>query len=63
MATVQTGLTLEEFLKLPEEKPALEYLDGVVTRKMAPTGPHGELQAELAFLFKLFLRQTPIARV
>lgn len=63
MAIVQTGLTLDEFLKLPEEKPALEYVDGVVTQKMAPSGPHGELQAELAFLFKLFLRQYPIARV
>jgi Uma2 family endonuclease len=63
MAIVQTGLTLDEFLKLPEEKPALEYLDGVVTQKMVPSGPHGELQAELAFLLKLFLRQLPIARV
>lgn len=63
MATVQTGLTLEEFLTWPEEKPALEFVDGVVTRKMSPNGPHGELQAELAFLFKLFLRQSPIARV
>jgi len=63
MAIVHTGLTLEEFLKLPEEKPALEYVDGVVTRKMVPSGPHGGLQAELAFLFKLFLRQHPIADV
>jgi len=63
MVTVQTGLTLEEFLKLPDQKPALEYLDGVVTQKTAPVGPHGELQAELAFLFKLFLRQFPVARV
>ena len=63
MAIVQTGLTLDEFLRLPEEKPALEYLDGVVTQKMAPNFWHGELQAELAFLFKLFLRQFPVARV
>jgi Uma2 family endonuclease len=63
MAIVQAGLTLDEFLRLPEEKPALEYLDGVVTRKMAPNGWHAGLEAELAFLFKLFLRQNPIARV
>lgn len=63
MAIVQTGLTLEEFLKLPEEKPALEYVDGVVTPKMAPSGPHGGLQAELAFQIKLFLRRLPIAKV
>jgi Uma2 family endonuclease len=48
MVTVQTGLTLEEFLTLPEEKPALEYLDGVVTQKMAPVGPHGKLQFTIA---------------
>ena len=48
MATVHTGLTLEEFLKLPDEKPALEYLDGVVTQKMAAKGPHGTLQFVLA---------------
>jgi Uma2 family endonuclease len=63
MAIVQTGLTLDEFLRLPEEKPALEYVDGVVTQKMAPSGPHGELQAELAFQIKLFLKRLPIARV
>ena len=48
MAIVQTGLTLDEFLKLPEEKPHLEYLDGVVTQKMAAKGPHGTLQFVLA---------------
>ena len=48
MAIVQTGLTLDEFLKQPEEKPALEYLDGVVTQKMAAKGPHGTLQFVLA---------------
>jgi Uma2 family endonuclease len=48
MAIVQTGLTQEEFLKLPDQKPALEYLDGVVTQKMAAKGPHGTLQFVLA---------------
>jgi Uma2 family endonuclease len=60
---VHTGLTLEDLLKLPEEKPSLEYVDGVITQKVVPSGPHGQLQAELAFLFKLFPRQHPIARV
>jgi Uma2 family endonuclease len=63
MAIVQTGLTLEERLKLPEEKPSLEYADGVVTQKMAPSGPHGGLQAELAFLLKLYARQNPIVQI
>jgi Uma2 family endonuclease len=48
MAIVQTGLTLKEFLTWPEEKPALEFVDGVVTRKMSPVGPHGKLQFMMA---------------
>ena len=51
MVIVRTGLTLDEFLRQPEEKPALEYLDGVVTRKMSPKGPHGRLQLWAGMLF------------
>ncbi len=40
-------LALDEFLQLPEEKPALEYRDGVVKQKMAPLGEHSVLQSEL----------------
>lgn len=40
-------MTLEAFLALPEEKPALEYVDGVVQQKMAPTPDHTELQVIL----------------
>ena len=52
MVLAQRPLTLEEFLQLPEEKPALEYLDGEVTRKMSPKGPHGRLQFVLARWFE-----------
>jgi len=38
-------ITLEEFLALPEEEPALEYEHGAVTQKMSPKGRHGKLQA------------------
>lgn len=38
-------MTLEEFLALPDEKPALEFDGEVVTQKMAPTPDHTELQA------------------
>ena len=41
-------LTLEEFLALPEEKPALEYADGEVTQKVSPKARHGMLQFVLA---------------
>jgi Uma2 family endonuclease len=41
----ERALTLREFLKLPEEKPALEYWEGVVTRKVSPLPDHGSVQA------------------
>ena len=40
-------MTLEEFLDLPEEKPALEYIDGVVRQKVAAKPVHGSIQAFL----------------
>jgi Uma2 family endonuclease len=45
------GLSLAEFLRLPERKPALEYEDGVVSRKMSPKIHHAKLQAFLARRF------------
>ncbi|HEY7067211.1 MAG TPA: Uma2 family endonuclease [Chloroflexota bacterium] len=51
---VTTRLTLEEFLRLPEQKPALEYADGVVTQKVAPQGRHGALQWSLTTYFNNF---------
>ncbi len=47
MALARPKLTLEEFLQLPEEEPALEYIDGEVTQKTAAMGQHGVLQLEL----------------
>jgi Uma2 family endonuclease len=47
MAVTQRALTLEEFLDLPEEEPALEYEEGVVTQKMSPPFPHGMLQLDI----------------
>jgi Uma2 family endonuclease len=44
VAIAQGLLTLEEFLCLPEEKPALEYVDGVITQKMSPETHHSILQ-------------------
>jgi Uma2 family endonuclease len=40
--------TLEEFLKLPETKPASEYIDGQISQKPMPQGQHSTLQIELA---------------
>jgi Uma2 family endonuclease len=44
MAIARRQMTLEQFLRLPEEEPALEFWDGEVTQKVAPKGPHGALQ-------------------
>src|SRR5579863_3315532 len=52
MALPRERLTLEEFLSLPEEEPALEYEDGEVTRKVSPKGKHGLLQPYVWEFFK-----------
>ena len=39
--------TLEEFLKLPETKPAKEYINGKIYQKPMPQGKHSTLQSEL----------------
>jgi Uma2 family endonuclease len=56
MAIARQRLSLETFLQLPEQKPALEYLDGVVTQTMSPKGPHGRLEGEFYLRFELFNR-------
>lgn len=43
----QKSLTLEEFLQLPETKPASEYIDGQVHQKPMPQGKHSKLQGQL----------------
>lgn len=41
------SLTLEEFLTLPETKPASEYIDGEVVQKPMPKTRHSRLQGKL----------------
>ena len=41
-------ITLEEFLKLPETKPAGEYVDGKIYQKPMPQGKHSRLQTCLS---------------
>ncbi len=43
MATT-TGMTLEAFLRLPEQEPPLEYWRGRITRKVSPQCQHGRLE-------------------
>ncbi|MBI2766499.1 MAG: Uma2 family endonuclease [Chloroflexi bacterium] len=39
----------EEYLALPEEKPYLEYVDGVVLEKPMPSWANGRVTAEITF--------------
>ena len=45
MAVAQTEMTLEDFLQLSEEKPALEFEDGVVSQKVSPKPNHSRIQS------------------
>ena len=56
------AVTLAEFLALPEEEPALEFFDGVVTQKMAPRLHHGALQGWLAGMVDLYGVPRELAR-
>ncbi|HIK43255.1 MAG TPA: Uma2 family endonuclease [Leptolyngbyaceae cyanobacterium M65_K2018_010] len=40
-------ITLAEFLKQPETKPACEYIDGQIIQKPLPQGQHSTIQGEL----------------
>lgn len=40
-------ITLEEFLKIPETKPASEYINGQIIQKPMPQGKHSKLQGKL----------------
>jgi Uma2 family endonuclease len=51
---ISQRLTLEEFLALPEEEPALEFEGGRVTQKVSPQGKHSTLQLEVANRFNQF---------
>jgi len=61
MAITSRRLTLDEFLRLPEEKPALEYADGVVTQKVAPQMFHGRMQYKFAERVNLYSEPRQLA--
>ncbi len=61
MVIAERRLTLDEFLALPEEKPALEYEEGVVSQKVSPRGRHSVLQREVSERFNRFTVPDKIA--
>ncbi|MBO3461080.1 Uma2 family endonuclease [Aetokthonos hydrillicola Thurmond2011] len=54
-------LTLQEFLLLPETKPASEYINGRVIRKPMPQGKHSILQGELVSAINALVRPQRVA--
>lgn len=55
-------LTLDEFLALPETKPASEFIDGKIIQKPMPQGKHSTLQLDLGTEINLSLKPSHIAR-
>jgi Uma2 family endonuclease len=60
--TPQKGITLEEFLTLPETKPASEYIDGKIIQKPMPQGKHSTIQTELSTAINAVMKPRRIAR-
>lgn len=58
---IQT-ITLEEFLKLPETKPASEYIEGQIIQKPMPQGHHSTIQVELTETINAIVKKQRIAR-
>jgi Uma2 family endonuclease len=47
LSAVRPRLLLEEFLAMPETKPASEYNDGKISQKPMPQGEHSRLQTKM----------------
>ena len=60
--TYSKPIALEEFLALPETKPASEYIDGKIIQKPMPQGEHSTIQAELIVALNSVLKPQKIAR-
>lgn len=60
--TPSKPLILEEFLKLPETKPANEYIDGQIIQKPMPQGKHSTIQTELPGAINAVVKPQRVAR-
>ena len=56
------SLPLDEFLALPETKPASEYVDGTIIQKPMPQGEHSTLQGDLVSTINSALKPQKIGR-
>ncbi|MBW4640723.1 MAG: Uma2 family endonuclease [Gloeocapsa sp. UFS-A4-WI-NPMV-4B04] len=55
------SLTLQEFLKLPETKPASQYINGEIIQKSMPKGRHSRLQSKLCAVINQVTEEQQIA--
>jgi len=62
LKTPTKSLSLEEFLALPETKPASEYIEDQVIQKPMPQGKHSILQRELSFALTLAFKRERTAQ-
>lgn len=54
-------LSIDEFLALPETKPASEYIDGQIYQKPMPQGQHSTFQAEIVTSINLIGKPQKLA--
>ncbi|MDY6785161.1 MAG: Uma2 family endonuclease [Cyanobacteriota bacterium] len=61
-STSPLKLTLEEFLELPETKPASEFINGKITQKPMPQGEHSSIQVDLCKVINQVAEAQKIAK-
>lgn len=59
--TPSKPITLDEFLRLPETKPASEYIDSQIIQKPMPQGQHSRIQQKLITAINAVTEDTQIA--
>jgi Uma2 family endonuclease len=52
-------MTPDEYLALPDERPHLEYIDGMVVQKPMPDETHGTLTFRIGFLIQTWVGDVP----
>ena len=61
LETSTNTLLIEEFLALPETKPASEYIDDQIYQKPMPQGKHSTLQAEIVMAINQMAKSKKLA--
>lgn len=56
------SITLDRFLKLPDTKPASEYINGQIIQKPRQQGKHSAIQTEFSTTINSILKPRRIAR-